>query len=786
MTIPTEATKKPLVSIVVPVFNDEEYIARALDTALNQSLKNIEIICIDDCSTDSTVEIIERFAKKDSRIKLIKQPQNASAFQARRAGVEIARAEYILFLDGDDELHKDAAKLSYKQATKSSSDIVGFGSKIVRKDGSTPRDFENSVQPKYEKLTGFNIVARLFEPNQPAQGSMWRYLFSRKLLLNAYAYFPEGQSLYRSNDLPISFLSTVLAKKYTSINNKLYIYHYYAGGSGSTDFTIDKFKFYTQAIDSIDVLGSIIDSKGFDETAKISYDSARLFVLSNILRQITTNLPAQYHGEAIQFLLTKVSLEEIVYSTASFIPEALNIIRSHVRLKRSTKESKNVAIFTNNLNTGGVQGVVVSQAKYLQTAGFNVTILLLNDSNNAFKIPEGIKVILVKKGPIDIRLKSFKSILVENDIDTVIDHNILYNFSWPFFSLVAKSQANKTLAWLHSFALRPMTEGKSNGEFLIENMHLIDDLVVLSKPDVSYWKSLGHKNVFYLPNPPSPLLLENSEDTHPPKQAPKKHLNIIWFGRLQQATKKVYSLIDIAAELKKLTDNFTLTIIGPDSDDLKLWQVKERVKLKSLKDNVKLTGPKHGSDLIDELKKADLYISTSIIEGYPLTLLEAQSYALPVLMYELPWLAITEHNDGIIETPQKNPSIAAQEIYNLFIDRPVYERTSKASLVASQSYLSYDFSKLYTQLLKHSLPKEFSPAIRIKDLSMFAKWTQLYFTELIEGGVPINGRGTLQRKDAEIAALLNSKTMKVGNAVVKPLRVARSIKHKLAKHLKNR
>tara|TARA_B100001105_G_C22392000_1_gene444888 strand:- start:161 stop:2512 length:2352 start_codon:yes stop_codon:yes gene_type:complete len=766
---------KPVVSIIIPIFNDQDFIGRALKTALGQSLKNIEVICVDDCSTDKSVEIVKSYEEKDPRVRLIKQKENASAFQARLAGIKSAKADYILFLDGDDELHKDAAKLSLKQALKTKSDMVGFGSRIVRQDGSSSRDFEKSIQPMHSKLVDSNIVTKLFEQNKPAQGSLWRFLFTKKILLKAYKYFSKGQRIYRTNDLPISFLCASLAKKYTSIPNRLYLYHFYAGGSGGTNFDLEKFKFYTKAVESMDLLGSIIANNGFRAEVSDSYYSARIFVISNILRQITNNLPPKYHRDAVNFLLNKVSLEEIVFSIASFIPESLDTIRENLTISGSIKKSKNIALYTNNLHTGGVQGVVISQARYLQAAGFSVTIVVLRNDGIVFTIPKGIKVECVANGPMYTRLQSFRSILENNQIDTMIDHNILYNYSWPFFSLIAKSLNIKTAAWIHSFSLRPLTEGNAIGKFLNKNIHLIDDLVVLSKPDVSYWKSIGHKNVYYLPNPPSPLLTENSEVVKP-RKAPANHLNIIWFGRLQQSTKKVYSLIDVAAELAKLTSNFTLKIIGPGSGDLTVKDVKDRVISKKLKNNVKIMGPKHGAELLNEIKSSDIYASTSIIEGYQLTLLEAQSYALPVVMYELPWLAAAENSEGVIQTPQKQPALAAQEIYNLFTNKKLYEKKSKASLDASNKYLSYDFSQLYTQLLQHTLPPEFSPKIDTKHMSIFTQWTQFYFSELLEN----QGTDIVKRKDAEIYALKNSKAMKLGTTLARPVRFAKEIKHKFS------
>lgn len=92
---------KPLISIVVPAHNTERYLERCLDSLVNQTLKEIEIICIDDGSTDGTLEILEEYKKKDKRVKIKSIPQSGLSI-ARNTGIEMATAEYIMFCDSDD------------------------------------------------------------------------------------------------------------------------------------------------------------------------------------------------------------------------------------------------------------------------------------------------------------------------------------------------------------------------------------------------------------------------------------------------------------------------------------------------------------------------------------------------------------------------------------------------------------------------------------------------------------------------------------------------------------
>ena len=110
------------ISVVVPVYNVEAYLERCLDSLINQTLSDIEIICVNDGSTDSSPEKLEEFAKKDSRIKIINQ-ENGGLSAARNTGIEAATGEYIGFVDSDDYVDLDFYEKLYNAATSHNADI---------------------------------------------------------------------------------------------------------------------------------------------------------------------------------------------------------------------------------------------------------------------------------------------------------------------------------------------------------------------------------------------------------------------------------------------------------------------------------------------------------------------------------------------------------------------------------------------------------------------------------------------------------------------------------------
>ena len=103
----------PLISIVVPCYNVEKYVDECLDSLVHQTLENIEIICVDDCSTDSTLEKLTEWKKKDSRITVIKHDTNMGTGSARNTGIKISKADYVTFVDSDDIVTHDKYECLY-------------------------------------------------------------------------------------------------------------------------------------------------------------------------------------------------------------------------------------------------------------------------------------------------------------------------------------------------------------------------------------------------------------------------------------------------------------------------------------------------------------------------------------------------------------------------------------------------------------------------------------------------------------------------------------------------
>ncbi len=122
----TNLIKNPKISVIIPVFNSSKWLKECLSNVINQTLKEIEIICVNDGSTDSSLKILLKYLKKDSRIVIVDK-ENGGVSSARNEGLKIASGKFIMFLDNDDYYSLDACEKCFNSIVENKTDMAAFG-----------------------------------------------------------------------------------------------------------------------------------------------------------------------------------------------------------------------------------------------------------------------------------------------------------------------------------------------------------------------------------------------------------------------------------------------------------------------------------------------------------------------------------------------------------------------------------------------------------------------------------------------------------------------------------
>lgn len=187
-----------LVSIIVPVYNVEHYLTDCILSLLNQSYNNIEIILVDDGSSDSSGEICDQFEEKDARIKVIHK-ENAGLGYARNSGLDIAQGEYVTFIDSDDMADKNLVENLMRAAHDNRADTCIGGFKRITENGQIT--FQERYQSKVYK--GLEVYQKLFarmlgsdiDKRDAIRMSVWNVLYSMKIISENNIRFPSERVL---------------------------------------------------------------------------------------------------------------------------------------------------------------------------------------------------------------------------------------------------------------------------------------------------------------------------------------------------------------------------------------------------------------------------------------------------------------------------------------------------------------------------------------------------------------------------------------------------------------
>ena len=202
-------------SIIIPIYNRSFFIDKTLLSLLNQTYTDIEIICVDDCSTDESLQKIKSYAVKDKRIKVVTHSKNLGPHCARQTGVSNASGDYILFLDCDDALEIFACASLHDILSKTDYDVLEFAYRYKN---------TKTISLPVPSITINNLFDSLVYFKNPRAGTVWNKVYKKKLLQEA---FSKMQSFYSvmGEDLYESIIIAYYARSYAFINKPLILYN---------------------------------------------------------------------------------------------------------------------------------------------------------------------------------------------------------------------------------------------------------------------------------------------------------------------------------------------------------------------------------------------------------------------------------------------------------------------------------------------------------------------------------------------------------------------------------
>ena len=271
----------PKVSVIIPVYNAENYLTRCLDSVCNQTLEDIEIICVNDCSPDNSLIILQDYAQRDPRIKIINREQNGGESAARNTGIEAATGEYIAFLDNDDAIDKDFYEKLYTKGIAENADISKGEFYTIEYNKTKVFDTSNTQIRRYNSKLRFSDY-------------WWQAIYKKKLIDKFKLHLTEGCPL--GADLLFTNQAVLAANKIALTDNTYYQY-YHREDSGNSkilpDVKIDS------VLNMIDQVSKETNQFGGDDIEGINYINH--WALRSVLHYISRNRNKAVQERCINF-----------------------------------------------------------------------------------------------------------------------------------------------------------------------------------------------------------------------------------------------------------------------------------------------------------------------------------------------------------------------------------------------------------------------------------------------------------------------------------------------------
>lgn len=279
------------ISIVLAVYNGEKDVNRCLTSLREQTYEDIEIICVDDGSTDNTVDVLKQHASEDVRVKVFEQGENKKLLLAIKRGVKEASGEYIMFVDDDDWYEPNACERVAGIIADKHPDVVYFGTNLVETEG------------KEDKTLRENRLNRLKSCNLEYQGEntlwledikyiyLWNKAVKADIAKKAYDAMPDVEMTYCSDSYACRMIH-YYAKSLVSIEDKLINYNYMAGVSSQRAMIADVYDYYLKcsriAVDGLESFlsenGTLEDQQRFQE-----WYNKRIMTLIRVWRDSVPN-----------------------------------------------------------------------------------------------------------------------------------------------------------------------------------------------------------------------------------------------------------------------------------------------------------------------------------------------------------------------------------------------------------------------------------------------------------------------------------------------------------------
>lgn len=429
------------ISILIAIYNGIESIPISVGCLQRQTLKDIEIVCVNDNSTDASLELLEEMKSKDDRIRIVNFKENRGTVCARKAGVEAANGEYIMFMDQDDQFEEFACEELYAMISEKKVDIINFRSRVIAIPPTTEKQRqwqEDFMNPYDGFLYDEDVFDYCFRPNKNEEKTwnyytwnVWNKIYKTEICKKAMEECSE-EYVVNGDDMYVYMLISYYAKSYYGDRQGKF-YHIYSYGSGLMgSHKLNVKRFYTlirrmTSIRNIEKFFFKIDKDYYKEVVELDFARA----LCGIVQRWYSRIEESDQGNSFDMMLEYLEPYEIMAGLHKHVKvgfdKMLKAVESAEKIKCTKVYIKTVAVyFTENQNSP--RSIDIECIKVWRKKGYKIIFITEENTNiegivgkdeKILRLPNEINTEFYKY-PLMDRMKKLSAILQDYHIDAYV------------------------------------------------------------------------------------------------------------------------------------------------------------------------------------------------------------------------------------------------------------------------------------------------------------------------------------------------------------------------------